>query len=375
MEEKNKEPLADKNEMLLVLDEEGNSTGKIMHRKEVHDKLIYHNEVSCIVINTKKEILLQKRSKNKKSFPGCWALCAGHVVGYQDIKDAILIEMNEELVMEIKDKNIFQLIPTIKNEREDNKCFVTCFCAIINKKADEFLIQPEELEEVKWFTLDEFRDLIKNEKGTIFKNNDYYNEIIKALEKLFNSNELNRIYAQHLEQIEEYDDEEQPTGKLLTREFAHNFGIWHKGASLFIINEHNEVLLQKRSANKIRNPYLWDFSVAGHVLFGETDVNTLLRESKEEIGYDLNIKDVKHLIHFKEKVIFNKMYKDNTIINVYVARINAENVKFTPERYEIDELKFTSMEELKDMMKDYKNLTYIPQAYEALIDYMEKDNK
>jgi len=40
------------------------------------------------------------------------------------------------------------------------------------------------------------------------------------------------------------------TGKVASREVAHKEGLWHKAVVVFIINAKNEILLQKRSANK-----------------------------------------------------------------------------------------------------------------------------
>ncbi len=99
--------VADKNEFLQVLDEHGNSLNKLELRSVVHKKRLWHNEVACVCINRKRQILLQKRSRNKKSYPSCWGLFAGHVVEYDDIKESIIKEMREELVSEIKENNIF----------------------------------------------------------------------------------------------------------------------------------------------------------------------------------------------------------------------------------------------------------------------------
>lgn len=53
--------VADKNELLHVLDENGNETNKLEYREIVHEKGLWHNEVACVVINKKKQVLLQKR--------------------------------------------------------------------------------------------------------------------------------------------------------------------------------------------------------------------------------------------------------------------------------------------------------------------------
>ena len=176
---------ADKKELLQVLDEKGNPLHKLELRSVVHKEGLWHQEVSCLCINRNRQILLQKRSKNKKSYPSCWALFAGHVVEYDEIKDSIVRELHEELGFEIKEENVFLLVNKIKNERDDNKCFVTCFYIILDTPVKDIPFQKEEIDEVKWFSFKEFKQMIQKETGTIFKNNAYYNSIIQALEKLF----------------------------------------------------------------------------------------------------------------------------------------------------------------------------------------------
>ena len=363
--------LADKNELLEVLDENGNGTNTLEQRSIVHKKGLFHNEVSCIVINNKKQILLQRRSKSKKSYPNCWALFAGHVVGYDSIQDAIVKEMREELVSEIKEENIFLLVDKQKNVRDDNKCFVTCFAAFINKDIKDILYQKSEIDEVKWFSFDEFKQMVKKEKGTIFKDNEYYNSIINALDKLFSSKKFGKKVDDLTEKIEEIDRYGNPTGKIITREYAHNYGIYHKAVSLFIINEKNEILLQKRSKYKIRNGGLWDVSVSGHVRYGEDDMTAVLRECYEETKYDLDSRNIEFLVRYKENRKFNKKFIDNTWFNVYVTRVNIPNEKIHD--LEVFENKFVSIKELKKKMETYKELAYKPEAFEAVIKYIENN--
>jgi len=237
MKEKEINKVADKDELVQVLDENGNETNKLEQRKVVHDNGIWHNEVSCIVINNNKQILLQRRSANKKQYPSCWGLFAGHVVGYDSLIDAIITEMREELISEIKEENLFLLVPRMKNQRENNNCFVTCYCAVVNKPESEILFQREEIDEVKWFEFDEFKILVENEKGTIFKNNDYYKAIIAQLEKLFNNKDFYKKIDDLTEKLEELDRFGNPTGKIITREFAHNYGIYHKAGGIACVTD------------------------------------------------------------------------------------------------------------------------------------------
>ena len=179
-----KEKVADKEELLVVLDADGKKTSFKEYRSVVHKNNLYHQEIGVIPMNDKKQVLLQRRSKNKKSYPNCWALCAGHVVNDQTLIEAAVMEANEELGVNISKSDLKLLVSQTKNDREDNKCYATCFLYETKFNIDQFKKQNEEVEELKWFNIDEFEKMIEEEKNCIFKNNDYYKAIIYNLKKL-----------------------------------------------------------------------------------------------------------------------------------------------------------------------------------------------
>lgn len=165
-------------ELIEIVDENGNFTGQVMDKEEAHDKNLLHNEVGIFIINDNKEILLQKRSANKRFDPNKWGLCAGHVDANESLEDAAIREIKEEVGLDVTPK---ELIPY--GEREvaikDSNSHITYFYYVrCNKKAEEFTIQKEELSEVKWFNIDEIIMMIKEGK-TSFKENR-----IKLFEKI-----------------------------------------------------------------------------------------------------------------------------------------------------------------------------------------------
>lgn len=83
------------------------------------------------------------------------------------------------------------------------------------------------------------------------------------------------------------DEQGNKTGKIKKREDVHRDGDWHKSVHIWIVNDKNEVLLQKRSPNKDSHPNMWDISCAGHLIAGDTSISGALREAKEELGLDL----------------------------------------------------------------------------------------
>ena len=154
-------------ELIQIVDENGNFTGQIIDKEEAHDKNLLHNEVAVFIINDKKQVLLQKRSANKRFNPNKWALCTGHVDAYESLEDAILREIKEEVGLDILKDDLHQF-----GEREftiiDSNSHITYFYYIkSNLNEKDFIIQKEELSEVKWFDIDDVIDMIKKNDSSI----------------------------------------------------------------------------------------------------------------------------------------------------------------------------------------------------------------
>jgi len=51
-----------------VLNENGEYTGQIESREKCHKEGLWHKAVTVFIINSKGQVLLQKRSSNKKNY-------------------------------------------------------------------------------------------------------------------------------------------------------------------------------------------------------------------------------------------------------------------------------------------------------------------
>lgn len=117
------EKVADKEELLKVVDENDNYTGNMEKRSIIHKEKLFHNEVALWIIdNENKKVLLQRRSPNKKQNPNKLALCAGHVVGDETIDEALRKEAQEEIGINIDNYDVKKLT-TIKRTEPQNYCF------------------------------------------------------------------------------------------------------------------------------------------------------------------------------------------------------------------------------------------------------------
>ena len=88
-------------ELFDIIDENGDPTGQTIERSIAHAEGIPHRTAHIWIIrrgNEKTEILLQKRSRNKDSFPGKFdTSSAGHIQAGDEPMESALRELEEEL--------------------------------------------------------------------------------------------------------------------------------------------------------------------------------------------------------------------------------------------------------------------------------------
>jgi isopentenyldiphosphate isomerase len=82
------------------------------------------------------------------------------------------------------------------------------------------------------------------------------------------------------------NEQDEVVGNLSRRE-VHRQGLRHRAVHLLVYNSKGEVFLQKRSMKKDNFPGTWDSSAAGHVDCGESYEHCVLRETREELGFEL----------------------------------------------------------------------------------------
>ncbi len=143
-------------ELLEVVTEEGNPTGEILSRDEIHNKNLLHNEIAVFVINKEGLVLLQKRAATKKSNPLCWgSSCAGHVGVSESLEEATLRELKEELGMDVNMDQLHILVYKKLRKGDKNSHIRTWYYVKTDFNISDFRIQKEELDEIRWFTIDE----------------------------------------------------------------------------------------------------------------------------------------------------------------------------------------------------------------------------
>ena len=167
-------------EFLDIVDEYGNPTGEIVDREKAHAEGILHRTSHVWILRRGKsgvEVLLQKRSQNKDSFPGCYDISsAGHIPAGVEWKDSALRELAEELGIDwVAEDNLILCgqRKIIHDEIFHGKPFrdrqlSNIYCLWLDVNPDALTLQEEEVESVTWMNLEECKQRIA-EKDPTFK--------------------------------------------------------------------------------------------------------------------------------------------------------------------------------------------------------------
>jgi 8-oxo-dGTP diphosphatase len=117
-------------------------------------------------------------------------------------------------------------------------------------------------------------------------------------------------------------------------------GEYHLAVHVWIINDSNEFLIQKRSDNLKHMPGLWA-TTGGSVVSGEDSITAALRETKEELGINLDVDKMMKINRVKKKDHFADVWitKKNISLNDLVIQVE-----------EVSSVKWVNKEELKDMI-------------------------
>ncbi len=132
---------------------------------------------------------------------------------------------------------------------------------------------------------------------------------------------------------------------------AHSKGLLHRAVSVFIFNNDNELLLQKRAHHKYHSADLWTNTCCTHPRPGENTYDAAVRRLKEEMGMTSDLELVHHFVY---QTSFDNGLIENEFDHVYIGFTDVKPV-LNPE--EASEYKYMSFQDLSASLqhdpKDY----------------------
>ncbi|MCL7754355.1 NUDIX domain-containing protein [Polaribacter sp. Z022] len=142
--------------------------------------------------------------------------------------------------------------------------------------------------------------------------------------------------------------EGKPTGKTALKSEAHKNGWFHATVHVWLFTADEKILLQKRAMTKKVFPGLWDISVAGHIGAGEAILESAKREVFEEIGLQLEEKDLIKIGTRIHQVSHPNGIQDNEHHHVYIAELKVSLDELSIQKEEVDDIKLFDLSTLKN---------------------------
>jgi isopentenyl-diphosphate Delta-isomerase len=121
---------------------------------EAHVKGILHRAFSILVFNSNKELLLQKRERNKYHSPSLWTnTCCSHPRYGETLDEAVKRRLKEEMGFTCELKEVFSFIYKVEFE---NKLYEHEYDHVfLGYYEGEIVPNKHEVEDYKWITFDD----------------------------------------------------------------------------------------------------------------------------------------------------------------------------------------------------------------------------
>jgi len=137
-----------------VYDREGLLTGYTKTRDDTWTSEEYHLGASVWIANHNGELLIQKRAASKKRSPNLWCNIGGSVLSGETSRQGCVREVREEVGISIDGDALVLLQRLIfANTICDDYALVYDF------PIDNAIMQPEEVSDVKWASIDDIKSL------------------------------------------------------------------------------------------------------------------------------------------------------------------------------------------------------------------------
>ena len=138
-----------------------------------------------------------------------------------------------------------------------------------------------------------------------------------------------------------YDVNRIKTGQTIVRGEKIPDGLYHIVVHVCIFNSLGQMLIQQRQPFKAGWPNMWDISVGGSAVSGDTSKTAAEREVFEEIGYKINLENHRPII----TIHFDHGFDD---IYTVIEDIDINALKLQPE--EVQAVKWATENDIIDMI-------------------------
>lgn len=160
-----------------------------------------------------------------------------------------------------------------------------------------------------------------------------------------------------MELFDLYDRERNKTGQTMERGTPTPKGFYRMVVHICIFNSEGKMLIQRRQPFKRSWSGMWDLTVGGSSVTGDTSLSAAIRETSEEIGVQLAPDELKRVLTIQTECIFD---------DVYIVQKDLDETVLTLQYEEVEQVKWADIAEIKSMIKEGCFIPY----HESLIDLL-----
>ena len=178
-------------EYIDILNENGELTGEIRTKREVHELGLWHRAVHIWILNPKGELLLQQRAEQKENYGGYWDIsAAGHVSAGETSIESALREIEEELGVKIRERELISFGTVIQQKVINNETYINneyndLFIIEKDIPLPEMTMQKSEVQDLKYILWRELKEMVESNDEQLVPHPEEYELLFQYLEKKF----------------------------------------------------------------------------------------------------------------------------------------------------------------------------------------------
>ena len=166
-----------------------------------------------------------------------------------------------------------------------------------------------------------------------------------------------------MERWDIYDKNRIKTGRTIERGSAFSDSEYHIVIHVCLFNHEGKMLIQQRQPFKEGWSNLWDVTVGGSAIAGDASQTAAEREVYEEIGYRLDLREIRPHLTVNFEFGFDDYY-------LLEAEVEIDNLKLQYE--EVHQVKWASKEEILSMIDSGEFIPYYKHLICLLFDMRVK---
>ena len=175
-------------EYIDILDESGSKTGQIKSKPDIHRDGDWHRAVHIWILNSRNELLIQRRSPAKENYPNLWDIsAAGHISAGEDSVTSAEREVKEELGIAVSGEQLQYLFCVMELMVLNNGTYIDnqiqdVYLVQTNLDISSLNLQEEEVSEVKFINFMDLKKKILNNDSDFVPHKEEYEKLFEYLE-------------------------------------------------------------------------------------------------------------------------------------------------------------------------------------------------